>query len=337
MRRLALFAAAVLGLWLSGTSISAQQTGRIGTPQENSAKPTRIRVGANIPTATTQNTPEYPQTAVDQGINGKVVLHLIIGGDGTVKEVSTQSGPAVLADSAMEVVKGWRYQPVKLNGSPVEVDTTVTLNYVLDPSPTVTIDTSPRSKSSSQQDIPCISRRLPSPAADGNVAASASMRGQIRDGTYENSYFGLTYTPDAMVIFNASKFFANNPATVNSFGLFSAWAEEQVGKATMGAVAFADRLSNYPEGCRDTENILTRYIQNQRGDGYQVVNEKKQRQLGNITFLEADFRRGQVSEAVLLASRKGYVLVFVFNASNPTDLDNFISSSRIALADKTED
>jgi TonB family protein len=335
MRRVLLLAAAAF--WLSGTSVTAQSTGPIGTPQENSAKPMRIRVGANVPRATAQNTPVYPQTAVEQRIDGKVVLHLIIGGDGTVKDVSALSGPPVLADSAMEGVKEWRYQPVRLNGSPVEVDTTVTLNYVLDPSPTVTIDNSPRSTSSPPQDVPCIGRRLPPPAPDANVAAPESMRGQIRDGSYENSFFGLTYTPDARLIFNTSTFFADKAATINTLGLFSAWAEAQSGGARMGAVAFADRLSTYPEGCRDSENILSRYVQNQRGDGYQVVNEKKPRTLGEIKFLEADFRRREVSEAVIITLRKGYALVFIFNAANPTELDNLISSSRIAFVVKTED
>jgi hypothetical protein len=100
----------------------------------------------------------------------------------------------------------------------------------------------------------------------------------------------------------------------------------------MGALAYAERLSTFPEGCRNSEDILSRIVQNQRGDGYQVVNEKKSRPLGGIMFLEADFRRREVSEAVIITLRKGYVPVFIFNAANPTDLDNFISSSRIAFA-----
>ena len=291
----------------------------------------RIRVGANVPRATAQNTPVYPQTAIEQRIDGEVVLQLIIGGDGTVKDVSALSGPSVLADSAMEIVKRWRYQPVRLNGNPVEVDTTVTLNYVLDPSPTVTVDNSTHSKSSSPQEVPCIGRRLPPPAADGKMAAPASMRGQIQDGSYENSFFGLTYTPDARLIFNTSTFFADNAATVDTVGLFSAWAEVQIGRVRIGAVGYAERLSTFPEGCRNTEDILSRIVQNQRGDGYQVVNEKKPRPLGETMFLEADFRRGEVSEAVIITLRKGYALVFIFNAANPTELDNLISSSRIAF------
>jgi TonB family protein len=328
MKRVILVAAA---LWLSGTSVTAQLTGAIGTPQESSAKQMRIRVGANVPRASAQNTPVYPQTAIAQRIDGKVVLHLIIGGDGTVKEVSARSGSPVLADSAIETVKRWQYQPVLLNGKPVEVDTTVTLNYVLNPSPTVTVDSSQSSTSSPPQENPCMGRRLPPPAADASLAAPESMRGQMRDGSYENSFFGLTYTPDARLIFNTTDFFAHNAATVSSFGLFSAWAEAQIGRARMGAVAYADRVSDYPEECRDSEGILWRIVQNQRGDGYQVLNEKKQRTLGETIFFEADFTRGEASEAVIITLRKGYALVFIFNAANPTELDNLISSSRIAF------
>ena len=63
---------------------------------------------------------------------------------------------------------------------------------------------------------------------------------------------------------------------------------------------------------------------------------QKQRQLGNAKFLEADFKRGEVSEAVLVTLRKGYALVFVFNADSPTDLDNLISSSRITFSNQPE-
>jgi TonB family protein len=328
MKPVVLVAAA---LWLSGTSVTPELTSPMGTPQESGAKPMRIRVGANVPRATSQNT-VYPQNAIEQRIDGRVVLHLIIGGDGTVKEASALSGPAVLADSAMEIVKGWRYEPVRLNGNPVDVDTTVSLNYLLNPSPTVMVDNSPRSTPSTPQESPCKGRRLPPPAADANVAAPESLRGQIRDGVYENSFFGLTYIPDARLIFNTSDFFAHDAATVSTLGLFSAWAEAQIGRARMGAVAYADRMSNYPEECRNSEGILWRIVRNQLGDGYQVVNEKKSRALGETIFLEADFTRGEVSEAILITVRKGYALVFIFNAANPTDLDNLISSSRITFA-----
>jgi len=105
----------------------------------------RIRVAANVPRATLQTPLTYPQAGIDQRVEGDVVLHLIINRDGTVKEASALSGPALLADSAIETVKQWQYQPVRLNGSAVEVDTTVTLSYVLGPPAAVTVNGQPLS------------------------------------------------------------------------------------------------------------------------------------------------------------------------------------------------
>jgi len=135
--------ACMFGFGLPGTLSAAQIAGPLAAPSENTAKPTRIRVSANIPRVTTQTPPVYPQAAIDQRVEGNVVLHLIIGGDGAVKELTSVSGLALLSESAIEVVRSWKYQPVRLNGSPVEVDTTVTLSYSLGPPPTVTINNQP--------------------------------------------------------------------------------------------------------------------------------------------------------------------------------------------------
>src|SRR5260370_27742244 len=129
----------VLGFGLSGTSVTAQVTGPIAGPQENSARPMRIRVAANVPRVTAQTAPVYPQTAIDQRVEGNVVLHVIIGTDGTVKESSAMSGRPLLVQSAIEGVRQWQCQPVLLNGIPSQQDTTVTPNYKLGPPPPVIV------------------------------------------------------------------------------------------------------------------------------------------------------------------------------------------------------
>jgi TonB family protein len=75
--------------------------------------------------------PVYPQEAREQGIEGAVVLHAIIGRDGTVQELTVASGPEQLQASALEAVKQWVYKPYLLNGEPTEVETTITVNYSL--------------------------------------------------------------------------------------------------------------------------------------------------------------------------------------------------------------
>jgi TonB family protein len=111
----------------------------------------RMRVAPNVPKPTSQTPPVYPQTAIDQRVEGDVILHLIINGDGTVKESSALSGPALLIQSAIEAVRQWQYLPVSFNGTPLEMDTTVTVNYVLGPPPRVTVNNQPLSAFSPEE------------------------------------------------------------------------------------------------------------------------------------------------------------------------------------------
>ena len=49
-------------------------------------------------------------------ISGTILLHAIIGKDGTVQNLQYISGPPLLMQSAMDAVKQWRYKPTLLNG-----------------------------------------------------------------------------------------------------------------------------------------------------------------------------------------------------------------------------
>lgn len=93
----------------------------------------RIRVAGNVQQATLihQDIPKYPQDAKDNHIQGTVLLHAVIGKDGTILFLDLSQGVCALAGSAMEAVKNWRYKPTLLNGEPVEVDTTISVIYTL--------------------------------------------------------------------------------------------------------------------------------------------------------------------------------------------------------------
>ena len=69
--------------------------------------------------------PIYPDTDAQ----GAVVLHAIIGPDGTVQQLAVVSGPQLLEDAALTAVRQWTYQPYLLNGNPVTVDTIVVVNF----------------------------------------------------------------------------------------------------------------------------------------------------------------------------------------------------------------
>jgi len=107
--------------------------GASGPPPPPPPPPARIRVGGNVENASIINktTPSYPAIAKTAHVSGTVILHAIIGKDGSIKELQYISGPPLLLKSAMDAVKEWRYKPTQLNGEPVEVDTTIDVVFTL--------------------------------------------------------------------------------------------------------------------------------------------------------------------------------------------------------------
>ncbi|HEX4485746.1 MAG TPA: energy transducer TonB [Terriglobales bacterium] len=75
--------------------------------------------------------PIYPMIAKSAGIQGSVVLRALINRDGKIEQVSTISGPPMLVKAAVDAVSQWLYRPYYLNDQPIEVETQVTVNFVL--------------------------------------------------------------------------------------------------------------------------------------------------------------------------------------------------------------
>lgn len=92
-----------------------------------------IRVGGNVQQANllSQVTPVYPAQAKQDHVQGTVQLDVIIDKEGHVDKISVLTGPQPLIDAAVEAVTQWKYKPTFLNGEPVRVETTVTVNFTL--------------------------------------------------------------------------------------------------------------------------------------------------------------------------------------------------------------
>ncbi len=75
--------------------------------------------------------PRYPALAIQARIQGQVVLRAMISREGAIENLQVLSGPGMLAPAALDAVRQWRYRPYVLNGEPVEVETQVTVNFVL--------------------------------------------------------------------------------------------------------------------------------------------------------------------------------------------------------------
>jgi protein TonB len=94
---------------------------------------TRIKVGGNVQSAMIlrKTPPIYPQLAKSARVSGVVHLAAIIAKDGTIQELHSLGGPALLIQAAMDAVKTWIYKPTMLNGEPVQVETTIDVNFTL--------------------------------------------------------------------------------------------------------------------------------------------------------------------------------------------------------------
>ena len=105
----------------------------ISAPEAAQAdKPARIRSGSiRTPRLVSRVEPVYPLAAKAANIQGVVILELVIGTDGTVIEGRVLRSISLLDQAALDAVVQWKYEPTLLNGAPVEVIATVTINFTL--------------------------------------------------------------------------------------------------------------------------------------------------------------------------------------------------------------
>ncbi len=76
-------------------------------------------------------TPRYPDEARESGVQGTVVLDVVIDDQGGVSALQVIEGHPLLAMAAVTAVEQWLYLPYTVDGRPVEVATTVSLNFTL--------------------------------------------------------------------------------------------------------------------------------------------------------------------------------------------------------------
>ena len=75
--------------------------------------------------------PVYPPIAQSARVSGVVIIEATIGTDGRVKDAKVLRSIPLLDQAALDAVKQWQYSPTLLNGVPVSVIMTVTVNFTL--------------------------------------------------------------------------------------------------------------------------------------------------------------------------------------------------------------
>jgi TonB family protein len=79
----------------------------------------------------TEVKPEYPEQARQQHIQGQVMMKVLVGIDGLVRDIVATSGDPQLVKSAADAVRQWRFLPHTLEGQPVEFETQIIVNFAL--------------------------------------------------------------------------------------------------------------------------------------------------------------------------------------------------------------
>lgn len=94
-----------------------------------------LRVGGDVkaPVAINRTKPDYTDAARKGHVTGVVIVEAIVNKQGEVERVKVLKGlPMGLSEQALEAVKKWRFRPGTLNGEPVEVIFTLTVNFTLE-------------------------------------------------------------------------------------------------------------------------------------------------------------------------------------------------------------
>ena len=120
-----------------GVEFSLGNNVAIGDPPPPPAPPPTpkepVRVGGSIrpPQKIRSVDPVYPLIAQKSGIDGVVILEAVLGEDGRVRSLRVLRSKPLLDEAAMDAVRQWVFTPTLLNGQPVPVVMTVTVQFTL--------------------------------------------------------------------------------------------------------------------------------------------------------------------------------------------------------------
>jgi len=96
-------------------------------PQE----PVRISSGMRTPVKVRGADPVYPAIAQAARVQGIVIIEATLGADGHIINARILRSVPLLDQAALDAVRQWQYTPTMLNGVPVPVIMTVTVQFTL--------------------------------------------------------------------------------------------------------------------------------------------------------------------------------------------------------------
>jgi len=124
-------------LEVSGDALSGGENTLGGNFSESSKQPTApaapTQVGGDVKPARILSSvpPVYPALAKAQHVSGEVRIDALIDAAGRVTAMKVVSGPPLLHQAAIDSLRQWRYQAATLDGKPVAMHLTVTVQFRL--------------------------------------------------------------------------------------------------------------------------------------------------------------------------------------------------------------
>jgi protein TonB len=111
----------------------ALNAGLVGGNKQPSAPAASLPIGGDVKQAKLifSVPPAYPTLAKNQHVSGNVLVDALIDANGRVTTMKVVSGPTLLHQAAMDALKQWKYQPASLDGKPVPMHLTVTIQFRL--------------------------------------------------------------------------------------------------------------------------------------------------------------------------------------------------------------
>jgi protein TonB len=118
------------GITIGGPSLPVEPP-PIAPPPQPEKRPLKLSEGVVAAQLIARIEPRYPALALQIHVQGTVHLHAIISSDGRITSLEVVSGHPLLVQAALDAVRQWRYRPTLLNGEPVEVETTISVEFRL--------------------------------------------------------------------------------------------------------------------------------------------------------------------------------------------------------------
>jgi hypothetical protein len=116
-----------------GFAAAAQVTTSIGAESQLPSGPRRIRVSGGVIFGMVEHRtlPEYPEAAINAGLQGDVIFKIIIDETGKIVLSEPVEGQPLLIAASMDALRDFRFRPYQLNGTPIQVESQIGFHFDL--------------------------------------------------------------------------------------------------------------------------------------------------------------------------------------------------------------